>query len=66
MATSVASFATAIRAARSLCDGDTDSPTANDQYVRGQAELICDMFGLDTDDFREEITELIRPERKRS
>jgi hypothetical protein len=37
--------------------------TASSEYVRGQAELICNAFGLCTDDYREAVTALITGER---
>lgn len=39
-------FFTALKFARSLCEGADD----NSEYVRGQAELICDLYGVSMDE----------------
>jgi hypothetical protein len=31
----------------------------NDEYVRGQVELICNTIGLSSDDYREDLTRII-------
>lgn len=36
----------AISVAAGLNEGD-DRESCNEEYVRGQAELICDLFGID-------------------
>lgn len=51
-------FAKIIQTARDLSAGAGD----NGEYVRGQAELICDLVGLGTDDWRDAITALITEE----
>jgi hypothetical protein len=38
---------------------DDTGNAANYEYVRGQAELICDMFQLGTDECRDDVMELI-------
>lgn len=47
------SLITAIRAARALSgDLGPDAPPEGQEYLRGQVELIGDMFGLDLNDWR--------------
>lgn len=51
-------FIAAIKCAQSLNDGaDIDS---NPEYIRGQAELICDMFGIDSDEKDTIIERILR------
>lgn len=41
----------AMRVAREL----TEPGEPNGEYIRGQAELICDLFGLPMDEYRDEV-----------
>jgi hypothetical protein len=54
-----AALATAIEVARSLNDAGIPDRGTNPEYERGQAELICDLFGLPMSQHLDEITKRI-------
>jgi hypothetical protein len=51
-----ASVFDAIRVAQDLTTPDS----TNYEYIRGQADLICHLFGLSTDEWRDEVIAEIR------
>lgn len=48
----------AISVAAGLNEGD-DRDDCNAEYVRGQAELICELFGISLDDVEEVIDAIL-------